>query len=341
MTELPRIPLIDHLRGLAALSVAWFHLTNGSSGWLATTGSYGWLGVEAFFVISGLVIPYSILRTFPEYSLRDYPTFIARRMTRLEPPYLISLLLVLVLTLLAAQLPQFRGTTEGLLDPWRIAAHLFYLIPLTGYEWLQPVYWTLAYEFAFYLSIGLLFPWVALKGQWRCFLALAVVCIVLVGFFGWPARVLLFQMGLQVYRHVILGDPVWRNLFVLAFCFAFMAQVGALVEGCVGFAVAVLLSNHTRVPSLSSAVARALGGLGMVSYSLYLLHVPVGGRIVNLGKRFISSEFEHLVLSSIALAVSLLVSIAIFLLVERPAQNIARRVSLGWFHRPPKAALNA
>ncbi|GAA0761709.1 peptidoglycan/LPS O-acetylase OafA/YrhL [Erythromicrobium ramosum] len=211
MTELPRIDLIDYLRGLAALSVAWFHLTNGSEGWLADTGRYGFLGVEAFFVISGLVIPYSILRSFPEYSLRDYPTFILRRMTRLEPPYLVSLLLVLVLTLVAAQLPQFRGTTEGLLDPWRIAAHLFYLIPLTGYEWLQPVYWTLAYEFAFYISIGLLFPWIARKEQALGFLALAGACMVLVAFLDWPARVLLFVMGLQVYRHVIQGDPAWRK----------------------------------------------------------------------------------------------------------------------------------
>lgn len=328
MTDLPRIVLIDYLRGLASLSVVWFHLTNGSDSWLADTGRYGFLGVEAFFVISGLVIPYSILRAFPEYSLRDYPTFIARRMVRLEPPYLVSLILVLVLTLLAAQLPQFRGTTEGLLDPGRIAAHLFYLIPLTDYDWLQPVYWTLAFEFAFYLSIGLVFPRIARRGQWRAFLALAATCMVLVGFFDWPARVLLFVMGLQVYRHIIIGDPAGRNLLVLMSCLALMAQAGAWLEGLVGFAVALLLSNYSKLPAVPSAAGRVLGGLGIVSYSLYLIHVPVGGRIVNLGKRFIGSEFEYLVLSLIALAVCLFMSIAVFLLVERPAQNVARRVSL-------------
>lgn len=337
MIELPRIALIDYLRGLAALSVAWFHLTNGSEEWLGDTGRYGWLGVEAFFVISGLVIPYSILRAFPEYSLRDYPTFIARRMTRLEPPYLISLLLVLVLALLASQLPQFRGTTEGMLDPRRIAAHLLYLIPLTEHEWLQPVYWTLAYEFAFYLSIGLLFPWIARRGQWLGFLTLAGICMMLVAFLGWPARVLLFVMGMQVYRHVILEDPAWRNLLVLGSCLALMAQAGAWLEGGVGFAVALLLSNYSRLPAAPTAVGRVLGGLGLISYSLYLIHVPVGGRVVNFGKRFISSEVEYLALSLIALSVSVLVSIVIFLLVEQPAQTIARRVSLRWFRQPSEA----
>jgi hypothetical protein len=48
-------------------------------------------------------------------------------------------------------------------------------------------------------------------------------------------------------------------------------------------------------------------------------------------KRFIDSEFEYLVLSLIALIVSLLVSIVIFLLVERPAQKIARDVSFERF----------
>jgi len=338
MNDFPRIELIDYLRGLAALSVAWFHLTNGSEGWLAATGRYGYLGVEAFFVISGLVIPYSILRAFPDYSLRDYPTFIARRMVRLEPPYLVSLLLVLTLALLAAQLPQFRGTTEGVFDPWRIAAHLFYLIPLTGYEWLQPVYWTLAYEFAFYLSIGLLFPWIAGKGQWFGFLTLALICMALVTFLGWPARLLLFVMGSQVYRHLILEDPAWRNLLMLVFCVALMVQAGAWLEGCVGLAVAVLLSSYRRLPAVPSAVGRALGGLGLISYSLYLIHLPLGGRVVNLGKRFISSEIEYLFVSLVALLVSLLVSIAIFLLVERPSQNLSRRVSFHRIHRLPTEA---
>src|SRR3954470_23823868 len=60
-----RIPVLDPLRGIAALAVTWFHFTNGRpgylpSGLLKSSGSFGWLGVEVFFVISGFVIPYAL-----------------------------------------------------------------------------------------------------------------------------------------------------------------------------------------------------------------------------------------------------------------------------------------
>src|SRR5260370_41397871 len=60
----PRVEIVDPLRGLAALAVAWFHFTNGSgfvkTEWLQASGEYGWLGVDVFFVISGFVIPHSM-----------------------------------------------------------------------------------------------------------------------------------------------------------------------------------------------------------------------------------------------------------------------------------------
>jgi peptidoglycan/LPS O-acetylase OafA/YrhL len=59
-----RIVTVDALRGVASLSVAWFHLTQPNPalapGIIKSSGAYGWLGVHIFFVISGFVIPYSL-----------------------------------------------------------------------------------------------------------------------------------------------------------------------------------------------------------------------------------------------------------------------------------------
>lgn len=339
MTEMPRIDLIDYLRGLAALSVAWFHITLSMGNGLEAAGRYGFLGVDAFFVISGLVVPYSILRAFPEYSLRDFPTFVLRRMLRLEPPYIVSLLLVLALPFVAVLSPSFGGAPATLPEPSRIAAHLFYLIPLTDHKWLQPVYWTLAWEFAFYLSIGLIFPNIARTEGWHWFVTLTGICTILVTFLDWPARMLLFIMGIQVYRTTILGDSVWRNLLVPAVCLAVMSSAGAQLEGLVGFIVAMMLSNHSLIPSLPSIIGRPLSALGLVSYSLYLFHVPVSQRFINLGKQFIDSKIEHYALALVALVVCLIVAIVIYIFVERVSQKFARGVSFHWFGRRPKATL--
>jgi hypothetical protein len=56
-----RVLSVEGLRGIASLSVAWFHLTNTYQwGIVRASGSWCWLGVEAFFVIFGFVIPYAL-----------------------------------------------------------------------------------------------------------------------------------------------------------------------------------------------------------------------------------------------------------------------------------------
>ncbi len=58
-----RLDILDALRGLAALSVAFFHFTNAMNPTIfQQIANLGWLGVEVFFVITGFIIPYSLGR---------------------------------------------------------------------------------------------------------------------------------------------------------------------------------------------------------------------------------------------------------------------------------------
>ena len=66
------------------------------SDWLRATGAYGWLGVEVFFVISGFIIPYSMLHAGYEF-LWHFGRHLVKRIIWLEPPYLASIAVVLVL----------------------------------------------------------------------------------------------------------------------------------------------------------------------------------------------------------------------------------------------------
>src|SRR5229473_3266591 len=105
-----RVTTVDALRGIASLSVAWFHFTHGnptflSEGVLKSSGEYGWAGVHMFFVISGFVIPYALYKA--QYSSRQFGRFLAKRIIRLDPPYFADIGLILALAYLVPLIPSF------------------------------------------------------------------------------------------------------------------------------------------------------------------------------------------------------------------------------------------
>jgi peptidoglycan/LPS O-acetylase OafA/YrhL len=101
-----------------------------------------------------------------------------------------------------------------------------------------------------------------------------------------------------------------------------MAAVDAIPGAIVGAATALVLTL-VKAPEF-----RPLTALGAISYSLYLLHVPIGGRIVNLGQRFGHGTLFDLTLSLAALAASLAAAFVFYRLIEAPATALARRLSL-------------
>src|SRR5262245_8352043 len=156
-----RVDIIDPLRGLAALAVAWFHFTNCTSllpqdSWVRASGSFGWLGVELFFVISGFIIPYSMYRggyCFPG----DFGTFLVKRVVRLDPPYLAVIGVTLGLLWASAFTPGVAVPRREVSGP-QVLRDLGYLNAFLGYPWLNPVFWTLAIEFQFYVLVAVAFP---------------------------------------------------------------------------------------------------------------------------------------------------------------------------------------
>lgn len=315
---------MDYLRGLAALAVAWFHLTNTYGGsWVTNLGSYGWLGVEVFFVISGFVIPYSLWSPNRTYTLRLYPVFLLKRLVRIEPPYLTSILLVVLLGFASALAPAFNGPRISV-EFERIAAHFLYLVPLTPYSWLQPVYWTLAYEFCFYLIIGISFP---LLIRCRAFsIGLVAMTCAIVSLQYIDPLVIFFAMGYTAFRAISVQDPISQTILTIVACSITMMLVGAILPGIVGAIVALIIIFSRRIPSIPHRVAAPLSFLAAISYSLYLIHVPIGGRIINLGRRFIEGDLGYLGLSFFALVSCLFASWVFWWLVERPSQILANRI---------------
>jgi peptidoglycan/LPS O-acetylase OafA/YrhL len=111
------------------------------------------LGVKLFFAISGFVLAIPFLRHYVQggkkVELKDY---FLRRLTRLEPPYLISLIIfaVIHLVMFGMPLPQLIQSFLASL----IYSHVFiFAMPNP----INPVTWSLETEAQFYLLVPLFF----------------------------------------------------------------------------------------------------------------------------------------------------------------------------------------
>ena len=308
---------------MAALAVAWFHFTNANAafptfGWLRGSGTHGWLGVESFFVISGFVIPYAMLGA--GYRVAVWPAFIAKRLLRIEPSYIASLLLTLALWWISSRSPHFTRPSP---TAAQVLLHLAYLPALFGYTWLDTAYWTLAIEFQYYILVAVSFRWLAHPARsvrLVCFAAACLLPFALLSDHLVFRYLSLFALGVATFwKHADwLGDGGYLVLLAAA-AGVTSATLGSAVAA-VGAATALLIAYGFRLRW------RPMLWMGTLSYPLYLLHGPVGERVVNLGARYARAPLAQMTVTIAAVAVSAGAAYTLYLLVDRPA--IAMSASL-------------
>jgi peptidoglycan/LPS O-acetylase OafA/YrhL len=66
--------------------------------------------------------------------------------------------------------------------------------------------------------------------------------------------------------------------------------------------------------------------LGQISYSVYLVHIPIGGRIINLSETFFKDELTRSLMVFVALAVSVFAAWVFFVVIEKPAINWSKKL---------------
>lgn len=277
-------------------------------------GTHGWLGVEIFFVISGFIIPYALHRS--AFRWTDYPRFLFKRVVRLDPPYLVAIVAAIAVGLLATWSSDYRGTPFKC-STAQVLLHFAFLNTFFGYEWVNPAFWSLAIEFQYYLMIGLLFPCLAHRSPWvRSGLFAVLGCLA----FAIPETRFVFH---------------WLFLFILGMLVfqwhAGLCQTWVLMLGLVLGTVGVAFTHDWMIAAVCLATALAIAFYhlgnrfllfyGSISYSLYLLHGPIGLKVVNVIGRHVSGTWGGLGAVFLGLLVSTLCSIALFWLVERPARR--------------------
>jgi len=320
-----QISVLDSLRGFAALSVCLYHFVCTTTGfihnqWILDFFSFGKNGVQLFFVISGFIIPWSMQKA--GYRFADFFTFLLKRLARLEPPYIVSLV-VAILILIARQ--ALLGSSENLqpITLNRVLLHFGYLIPFfENYEWINQVYWTLAIEFQYYLFVGLIFiPLI----KW-----------------GIVSRIIIYILFLSA--HFISDShflPYWLPVFLLGvLTFMFKAKQIGKVEYCIVLANAIILCAivyqigevfFMLMPVVAilffSGFNFKVGNfLGQFSYSLYLIHPIIGATVINVLSHHVQQPFGKVIVILLGIIFTLVSSWIMFRLVELPSKKLSSKL---------------
>jgi peptidoglycan/LPS O-acetylase OafA/YrhL len=319
------IPVLESLRAFAATSVCLYHFVCTTTDYVHNKSvlsifSLGEYGVHLFFVISGFIIPWSMYRA--GYEIKHFFTFLWKRILRIEPPYLVSVIVASILLLL--RLHFYGSTGKGELTGERLLLHLGYLVPFTNDHrlWINQVYWTLAIEFQYYLTMAfLIIPlikgnlWVRIS-IYASFIAVSFM----LNYAFLPKWLPVFGIGIILFLEYIKRISKIEFWIAIAAMFAIITwrmQFGAILYISLGFIMIY------KFKDFNTTVGNFLGHL---SYSFYLFHPLIGGTIINVLSHQYNTTFEKIMVFTVGFILTVFGSYIMYLLVEKWSRNMSKKV---------------
>jgi peptidoglycan/LPS O-acetylase OafA/YrhL len=323
------IPVLDSLRAIAAWSVCLYHFICTIVGFVDKDSvvfrffSFGSYGVQLFFVISGLVIPWSLYHS--KYHIKDFFNFFAKRMIRIEPPYIVSIIIMVGIIYIKKFSPVH--TTNVSVSIGQLLLHLGYLIPWikdVNVVWINNVYWTLAIEFQYYILIGFMYFLFVSKKKWIRFIAYGLIAILpnivpLTDFL--PYWFPVFGLGILLFlyksKHISLIEFASVSILFVVHIYIYNAPI-TWAAALISELTIVLLFNKSN---------KILTWLGKFSYSVYLMHAIVGISAVNLLSHYASSNLSKVMIVLVGVIVTFISSYLMNLWVEKPSKKLSSKLA--------------
>ena len=341
---------IDVLRAVAILLVYLCHGLPTATG-LDQYDLLGWAGVALFFVISGFCIHLSFIKQRDrnhDLSLAKFTwEFWWRRFWRIYPPYFAALIVFWWI--------QGRHTP---LPAWHFWTHLFLVNNFSNASFgtIAVPFWSLAVEWQFYL-IYPFFLWLTRRFSLRT----ALICVAIesliarggaVMWQNWqePINLALWYSPGILFFDWILGvwlAELWsrreaaRTLEWVALPALLLFMVSGLTPYTRAFAFTLaavasagFMSAYLRRASAPGFIERLLIPAGMCSYSFYLWHHPMIGRLAHWFHLcgLPDAPTSNALLAVVIMPLCLLAwSWIAYLFGEKPAIACGRRLWTKWF----------
>jgi peptidoglycan/LPS O-acetylase OafA/YrhL len=346
------------VRGLAAAWVVLFHFQPQIFALapelkpLAVVLHGGYFAVDLFFVLSGYIIAFQYLHAFPR-GRGDYGAFLVKRLARIYPVHLVTLVLIVVLVVGGVLLgvpvrPASAFTWWGAVEDALLVRG--WVVPTQG--WNFPA-WSLSAEWFAYLAFPLVALVVGLLRRRVAFLVVLVgVCValeaagtvLLPGFDGMPhplLRVMVaFLLGAALYALPSVPVPPAVSGWVAAAAGAALVVGVELLPGDPLRAAVSLLLAALIVFGLARGggpVVRVLAARipeygGRISYGVYMIHgIVLMVATIGLGALSLVVPLDRALATwpliarigvvLVPLVVSVLLGALLYRVVERPAQR--------------------
>lgn len=342
------IPALDGLRGVSILAVMGFH------GEWKYFGGGGW-GVDLFFVISGYLITWLLLKEKDSNGSVNLRNFYLRRILRIMPAFYVFLTGYYILCLII-----FTDFKPVLIDTMIIAS-VYATNIMTGW-FNHPVLldhtWSLALEEQFYL----LFPAVVAFTTKRTATVLVSMSVLIVPLWR---TILMITIGMSGSLHrytyspdtridtilwgcllalllhqnvfkehlikfaekgflLLLGSIFLISTYIISKESAYYLNTVGYTFRAIGFTSILLycLTKQKGVVTLLSA--KPMRAIGRLSYSLYLWHpamLGVSGRIAN----HVDEPSKKVVYAIVYIIMTFFCSVFSYYVIEKPFLNLKKR----------------
>ena len=339
-------PEIDSLRAISIIAVIIYHAKVNLFGYQIFSGGY--LGVDIFFVISGYLITSIIFREIQKKKSFSFKNFYIKRARRILPALFFLILCCIPLSWFALMPTGFVDFSKSIIFSLGFSSNFYFY--LTGLEYgeinglLKPLLhtWSLAVEEQYYIIFPILFVlgfYFFKKKLNIIILSLLLLSLIFAEYYSFRNSNLNFYILPSRVWELLVGSSIvmlenkkkfkissftrniicFLSLIIIFYSFFDFYEpipspgIKSIIP-IIGTAL-ILIFFKQEIFIAKFITNKAIVGLGLISYSLYLWHYPIFAFSRNL--RIAQSVSEYLIIAIFIF----LISIFSYFFIEKPFRD--------------------